>query len=55
MPGREARRIALVTEGGYDLQALGECLEASFSALDGPSKDALALTPGERRSAGAGR
>jgi acetoin utilization deacetylase AcuC-like enzyme len=39
--------IALVTEGGYDLQALGECLEASFSALAGPSRDALALPPGE--------
>jgi len=38
--------IALVTEGGYDLQALGECLEASFSALDDPS-DALAQPPGE--------
>ena len=26
--------IALVTEGGYDLQALGGCLEASFTVLD---------------------
>ena len=34
--GGRQRRIALVTEGGYDLQALGECLEASFAALDGP-------------------
>ena len=29
--------IALVTEGGYDLSALGACLEASFAVLDGVS------------------
>ena len=39
--------IALVTEGGYDLQALGECVEASFSALAGPPGDALELMPRE--------
>ena len=27
--------IAFVTEGGYDLGALAECLEASFTAIDG--------------------
>ncbi len=27
--------IAFVTEGGYDLRALAECLEASFAAIDG--------------------
>ena len=27
--------IAFVTEGGYDLGALAECLEASFAAIDG--------------------
>jgi acetoin utilization deacetylase AcuC-like enzyme len=31
-------RIALVTEGGYDLQALAECLNASMAVLEG--KDA---------------
>jgi acetoin utilization deacetylase AcuC-like enzyme len=29
-------RLALVTEGGYDLDALADCLDASFAALDGP-------------------
>jgi acetoin utilization deacetylase AcuC-like enzyme len=27
--------IAFVTEGGYDLGALAECLEASFTAIEG--------------------
>jgi acetoin utilization deacetylase AcuC-like enzyme len=31
-----AAGLALVTEGGYDLQALGECLEASLEVLSGP-------------------
>jgi len=30
-----ATPIAFVTEGGYDLGALAECLEASFAAIDG--------------------
>jgi acetoin utilization deacetylase AcuC-like enzyme len=29
-------RLALVTEGGYDLDALADCLDASCAALDGP-------------------
>ena len=29
--------LALVTEGGYDLDALAACLEASFAVLDDPS------------------
>jgi acetoin utilization deacetylase AcuC-like enzyme len=29
-------RLALVTEGGYNLDALADCLEASFAALDAP-------------------
>ena len=28
--------VALVTEGGYDLAALAECLEASFAAIAEP-------------------
>jgi len=28
------RRIALITEGGYDLQALRQCLDASIAVLD---------------------
>ncbi len=36
--------LALVTEGGYDLQALGDCLDASFSVLDASSADDSALT-----------
>jgi acetoin utilization deacetylase AcuC-like enzyme len=35
--------IAFVTEGGYDLEALASCLDASFAAiaLDGPHVQAL--------------
>ncbi len=33
--------IAFVTEGGYDLGALAECLEASFVAIDGVAPKAL--------------
>ncbi len=33
-------RLALVTEGGYDLGALAECLEASCAALGGPRSPA---------------
>jgi acetoin utilization deacetylase AcuC-like enzyme len=29
--------LALVTEGGYDLEALGECVESSLSALAAPA------------------
>jgi acetoin utilization deacetylase AcuC-like enzyme len=28
-----AGRIALITEGGYDLQALGECIDAAIAVL----------------------
>ena len=31
----ESGRLALVTEGGYDLPALRECLEATIRVLDG--------------------
>jgi acetoin utilization deacetylase AcuC-like enzyme len=33
--------IALVTEGGYELTALAECLEASFAVLAGPETGTL--------------
>jgi acetoin utilization deacetylase AcuC-like enzyme len=33
--------IAFVTEGGYDLGALAECLEASFAAIEGVAPEAL--------------
>jgi acetoin utilization deacetylase AcuC-like enzyme len=43
--------IAFVTEGGYDLGALAECLDASFAAIDGvepePSRD-TSSSRGER-------
>ena len=29
--------LALVTEGGYELNALGECLQASVEAIERPS------------------
>ena len=32
-------RMAVVTEGGYDLQALAECLESTFRILDDPLSD----------------
>ena len=32
--------LALVTEGGYELTALAECLEASFAAVDGAHRPA---------------
>jgi acetoin utilization deacetylase AcuC-like enzyme len=39
--------MAFVTEGGYDLGALAECLEASFAAIDGaglkPSAESAAV------------
>jgi acetoin utilization deacetylase AcuC-like enzyme len=47
-------RLAVVTEGGYDLQALHECLEATLSVLSQPpagwsSLEAVAQAPrGER-------
>jgi acetoin utilization deacetylase AcuC-like enzyme len=31
--------LALVSEGGYDLAALGACVEASFAAIDGRAYD----------------
>jgi acetoin utilization deacetylase AcuC-like enzyme len=48
--------IALVTEGGYDLPALAECLEASFAVLDGGGPPPAAEPPaptalGERAAA----
>jgi acetoin utilization deacetylase AcuC-like enzyme len=35
MRASEHTPIAFVTEGGYDLGALAECLDASFAAIDG--------------------
>jgi acetoin utilization deacetylase AcuC-like enzyme len=35
--------LALVTEGGYDLAALSDCLDASFAALAGPLLEEPAL------------
>jgi acetoin utilization deacetylase AcuC-like enzyme len=35
MKAAENTPIAFVTEGGYDLGALAECLDASFAAIDG--------------------
>jgi acetoin utilization deacetylase AcuC-like enzyme len=32
-----AAAVALVTEGGYNLAALADCLEASFRVIDGRS------------------
>jgi acetoin utilization deacetylase AcuC-like enzyme len=40
--------IALVTEGGYELTAVAECLEASFAALTGKPIDAPAEEPAPR-------
>jgi acetoin utilization deacetylase AcuC-like enzyme len=40
---RLAVPIACVTEGGYDLQALAACLEASFAVLDGTSAGEAAV------------
>ena len=37
-----ATPMAFVTEGGYDLGALAECLEASFAAIDGAGVKTLA-------------
>ncbi len=45
-------RLALVTEGGYDLGALADCLEASFAALDAPRAPAQGA-PAARDDAGA--
>jgi acetoin utilization deacetylase AcuC-like enzyme len=33
--------IALVTEGGYDLRALADCLDASFAVLSRSGSDAV--------------
>jgi acetoin utilization deacetylase AcuC-like enzyme len=41
-------RLALVTEGGYDLPALRECLEATIRVLDGESVEAAAAAPAPR-------
>jgi acetoin utilization deacetylase AcuC-like enzyme len=40
--------IAYVTEGGYDLGALAECLEASFAAIDGVDPKPFAETSSSR-------
>jgi acetoin utilization deacetylase AcuC-like enzyme len=40
MAGATDRAIAFVTEGGYDLDALGSCLDASFAAIAGDSTPA---------------
>jgi acetoin utilization deacetylase AcuC-like enzyme len=41
-------RLALVTEGGYDLPALRECLEATIRVLDGERVDAASATAAPR-------
>jgi acetoin utilization deacetylase AcuC-like enzyme len=40
--------IAFVTEGGYDLGALAECLDASFAAIDGVEPRAVAASTSTR-------
>ena len=47
-------RIAMVTEGGYDLRALGECLSASIGVLSGVP-DSTEAEPGSLPSADAAR
>ena len=39
--------LALVTEGGYELRALAECLTASIGVLDGAPPPALDIDPAE--------
>jgi acetoin utilization deacetylase AcuC-like enzyme len=47
---RENGALALVTEGGYDLPALRECLEAAIGAIDGERSrvESLTETPAPR-------
>jgi acetoin utilization deacetylase AcuC-like enzyme len=45
--------IAFVTEGGYDLEALAACLDASFHAIDGTEGDAT--VPADMRDLSAPR
>ena len=40
--------LALVTEGGYDLTALAECLEASFSIVGRTSEPLSPIGPSRR-------
>lgn len=46
--GRRHGDVALVTEGGYDLPALGECLERSFEAIVRAGTAALSIGNSER-------
>ena len=39
--------LALVTEGGYELRALAECLTASIAVIDGAPRPALDFDPDE--------
>lgn len=39
-------RIVLITEGGYDLAALGACLDASLGAFEEPASPSLAVIDG---------
>ncbi len=48
MHGAGSTPIAFVTEGGYDLGALAECLDASFAAIDGVAPKALAESSSAR-------
>ena len=43
--------IAFVTEGGYDLSALAECLDASFAVISSPgeSEEPSSVAPGQPR------
>ena len=43
LPGRGAGRVALLLEGGYDLEALGSSLLASLRVLDGHDREEQGL------------
>jgi acetoin utilization deacetylase AcuC-like enzyme len=45
--------LALVTEGGYDLQALADCLDASLSVLAGSAADVIDLAANDSAPRGA--
>jgi acetoin utilization deacetylase AcuC-like enzyme len=49
-----AGRLVVVTEGGYDLQALGACLEATVEVLAGEAAPATATADGAPRTSGPG-
>ena len=44
--------LALVTEGGYDLPALANCLEASFAAIDHAGETVVTAEPAAASSRG---